>query len=481
MSTASNAEHGGAPGGHEAGGGSLGSWIAKALAGDQHEVLLESPATTVRRGQLRSIVQSWAETFAPAGAGAVVAVQLPPSFTAVGAVLGALVSECRVFVIDAQLTEAETRAVLRRAGCRLHVRADHGLPLWCSFQDQVDTRVAALTDGRGSDETMWRLLQMSSGTSGLPKAVWRDDASLLREIDRWRGLPDCMTCDDRVLLLGSPAHAFGLIGGVLQALLVGFRLQFLPALRSTAAVQLRAMGTTVVMGVPAQFDLLSRAPIDRALRLRVALSGGERLPDAVERAFSERYDVRVGQAYGTTETGLIAADLTGRSPGTVGRPADGVQTRIDGEQLLVALRDDPYVERDSGRWSDGWFRTGDRVSRDPGGEIRVLGRADTLVKIAGRKVDLAEIERLVGTLPSVREVVVVHEDGCIAAWVAGPVGEQTVRSWCEAHLAPYKVPKRITVLAELPRTASRKLIRRTPEVTRCASDAPPLHPVGPDS
>jgi acyl-coenzyme A synthetase/AMP-(fatty) acid ligase len=273
---------------------------------------------------------------------------------------------------------------------------------------------------------------------------------------------------DRILLLSSTAHSFGLIGGLLHALRVGAAVAFTGRLH--VAEMLRTIerhAVTSVFGVPFHFELLAaggQEPVPTSLTS--AVSGGEMLPPETAERFAARFGVAVGNSYGTTETGVIAMDVSGRYRPGIGLPAPGVDLRVGTEGVLeVRLPRSPYLPVSgvdlSGRFNDGWFSTQDRAEIDARGAVRLFGRADSMVMIGGLKVDLGEIEAVLRQHAAIKEAVVVQGTG-IEAYVSTTSpdvrGDDLIR-WCRERMSRYKVPKVMQVLSSLPRTSNGKLHR----------------------
>jgi acyl-coenzyme A synthetase/AMP-(fatty) acid ligase len=189
------------------------------------------------------------------------------------------------------------------------------------------------------------------------------------------------------------------------------------------------------------------------------------MPAETAARFAGRFGVAVGESYGTTETGVIAMDVSGASRPTVGRPAPGMRVRIHSGELEVWLPDgSPYLfASGDDRYVDGWLRTRDRAELDPSGAVRLLGRSDSMVVIGGLKLDLTEVETVLLQCPGVTGAVVVHA-GVTEAYVStepedGPSAGELLR-WCRDRLADYKLPRSLHVLPDLPRTSNGKLVRR---------------------
>jgi acyl-coenzyme A synthetase/AMP-(fatty) acid ligase len=165
--------------------------------------------------------------------------------------------------------------------------------------------------------------------------------------------------------------------------------------------------------------------------------------------------------YGMTELGVIATDLSGQHAPAVA-PAPGMQLRVADGELLAAMPASPYIGLiDETRWVHGWLHTRDAASIDPGtGLVTILGRLDSQVSIGGLKVDLTEVEQTLCALPQVTAAVVTF-DGTIDAYLVLRDGSAAadVEAALADQLAAYKRPRRLYVLAELPRTATGKNVR----------------------
>ncbi|MFC4471253.1 class I adenylate-forming enzyme family protein [Streptomyces xiangluensis] len=259
-----------------------------------------------------------------------------------------------------------------------------------TFHDECEVFVRRLAEGRPA-ATDHCLVQFTSGSTGFAKAVGRTPESLLTELERFKAVGGMPESGSRVLVLGPLAHSFSLVGGVLYAMSAGSTVLFAPhsGRRTVLGTAIRS-GADAIIGSPQHFTALTQ--IDRPLRiprLRLAISGGERMDHGVYARFAERHRVRIGQAYGTTETGIIATDPTGwYGPDTVGMLVPGLEVRLVAGELHVRLDRSPYLleEGPPGRFLPdgeharaGWLRTRDLVEKDPAsGALRVLGRFDPL-------------------------------------------------------------------------------------------------------
>ncbi|MFC9730558.1 class I adenylate-forming enzyme family protein [Streptomyces roseolus] len=301
------------------------------------------------------------------------------------------------------------------------------------------------------------LVQFSSGTTGRPKAVGRSPRSLLDELGRLAALEDMPRRGERVAVLTPLTHSFGLIAGVLHSLAVGATL-VMPVARTARATVRAAADAHVVLGGPHHFRPLARSEPGGLPLLRLAVSSGDALPPEIAALFRGRHGVRVGQAYGTTETGIVAADLTGRfGPAGIGTPVPGTRVRVVGGVLEVHVQESPYLYDDT-PWAGGWMSTRDLVTRDPGtGALRLRGRVQG---VGDASVDLLRIESVLRAHRHITDAVVLGV-GPIEAHVASSaeLDRDELRSWCRRFLGGAPVPDRYHLLRELPRTSGGKAVR----------------------
>jgi acyl-coenzyme A synthetase/AMP-(fatty) acid ligase len=256
----------------------------------------------------------------------------------------------------------------------------------------------------------------------------------------------------------------GLVGGLLHGLHAGVAVVLpdrLTAEGIIASVAGDAAPATVI-GVPFYAELMASAvnppPLPQLRRMVVA---GELVRPGVPGAFTARFGVPLGTMYGMTEIGVIATDLTGANWPAV-EPTFGMLVRVQDGELRIRMSASPYVGlSDPTRFDEGWLRTKDAASIDiETGMVTILGRLDSQISVGGLKVDLTEVEQTLAAMPQVTEVVVIF-DGEIEAFVALAEDStvDSVRSALAQRLAPFKMPRRLTVLPALPRTATGKLVR----------------------
>jgi fatty-acyl-CoA synthase len=203
--------------------------------------------------------------------------------------------------------------------------------------------------------------------------------------------------------------------------------------------------------------------------LRIVLASGSVLSQDLKRAAGELFGEVLYDLYGSTEAGWVAIatpDSIRARPGSVGHPVDGVEVAVfsgDGQRLGVGatgelhiksdLVFDGYTSGDSKADRDGYMAIGDLGRFDEEGYLFVESRTDDMVVIGGENVYPIEEVTVLG-LPD-------EEYGqVLAAFVVGSVGAEEITGHCKKELASYKVPRRIEMLDELPRTSTGKVLKR---------------------
>ena len=216
---------------------------------------------------------------------------------------------------------------------------------------------------------------------------------------------------------------------------------------------LEAGDATIASLVPTMLSRLRDAGLERAPNLRGILLGGGPIPQELL-DWALDVGLPVMPTYGMTETtSQIATAVPGQR---LAKPLPGVELRIsDDAEILVR---GPMVA------ADGWLHTGDRGRLTDDGLLEVHGRMDDLIVTGGENVAAGEVEEAIRSHPDVTDAAVLGIDDAewgraVWAFVAGDVAEADVVEHCRGILPGFKVPKRVVVLDELPRTASGKVER----------------------
>jgi long-chain acyl-CoA synthetase len=335
------------------------------------------------------------------------------------------------------------------------------------------------------------LMKLSSGSTAEPKCIVLAAANVIAEAENVTATLG-LGPGDRVLAGVPLFHSYGFDLGVLPALYAGSTLEvddvFVPR-RTLAALAERS--PSAYLGVPAQYRAMLDARLDVAPDLtgvRWLLSCTAPLSADVVTAFGERFAAPICQHYGSSETGAatthVPSEVLGR-PASVGRAMEGVRVQVvspDGTPLGPGAEGDVVVSSEavargyalggpagaSPFRADG-FWTGDVGRLDAEGFLTLLGRRDAVINVGGFKVSPEEVAATLERHPAVREAAVLGVSVALGeqvVWAAVALSERVdeagLVAFCSGLLAEYKVPRRITVLDELPRTAAGK-IRLRPE------------------
>jgi 2-aminobenzoate-CoA ligase len=333
------------------------------------------------------------------------------------------------------------------------------------------------------------LLCFTSGTTGRPKATMHFHRDVLAIADTFSARVVKPEPDD--LFTGTPplAFTFGLGGLVVFPLRVGASTLLLE--RATPAELARHIAehrATVCFTAPTAYRaMVSTGGVAALATLRRAVSAGEHLDEGTWRAFHEATGIRLIDGIGSTEmlhVFISAADDDIR-PGATGREVPGYHARIvdlDGSpapdgtagrlavqgptgcRYLADPRQRTYVE-------NGWNITGDTFTRDEDGYFWYHARNDDMIVSSGYNIAGPEVEEAVQSHPDVLECAVVGvpdeaRGSLVKAFVVpregatpGSALARSIQDHVKAEIAPYKYPRAVEFLDELPRTPTGKIQR----------------------
>src|SRR6202012_4057974 len=236
-----------------------------------------------------------------------------------------------------------------------------------------------------------------------------------------------------------------------------------------------ALGVNVLCQAPTEYRMLARRTQLRPLpALRRMVSAGEPLDPETIAAWQEATGLEPADGYGQTETGQVTAHLVGEPVrrGSMGKPLPGMEVRIeDGELQLRASSSPTFFSRylDGERFEGEWWPTGDLVTEDDEGYLFFDGRNDDIISSSGYRIRPTEVEaaRLSppGPHPPAVPPPAPARGGALRAIVVLRDGEpspelvQELKDHCRAQTAPYKAPRIVDFVDELPKTTSGKVKR----------------------
>ena len=336
----------------------------------------------------------------------------------------------------------------------------------------------------------------TSGSTGTQKGVIHRHAGILACVRGYCQDVLGLTAVDRCYSASKSFFAYGLGNSVLFPLSVGAT-SVLSPLRSEPEYvikHLREYRPTLFFAVPTLYQQLLASPqFDRELfsGVRMCISAGEALPEALYSKWQERTGQQLYDGIGSTEAmHIFCSNRPGQSrAGSSGVPVQGYELRIvdgggvpvkAGEAGQLLVRGKTFAK---GYWNreeatrtsfrGEWLATGDIYRQDADGYFYYLGRQDDVFKSSGMWISPGEIEQALLSHPCVREAAVVgvgNDSGLTSAKAfvvlddaAGMIDEDSTRAAIIAHLrkglSKYKVPAAIDFLPALPRTATGKISR----------------------
>ena len=334
----------------------------------------------------------------------------------------------------------------------------------------------------------------SSGSTGAPKGTVHMHSSLIStaELYAWPILG--IREDDVVFSAAKLFFAYGLGNGLTFPLSVGATTVLMAERPTPAAVfaRLKKHQPTIFYGVPTLFAALLASPDlpqTDELRLRRCTSAGEALPADIGKRWTEHFGVEILDGLGSTE--MLHIFLSNRAGnvryGTSGTPVPGYELRILGDDghpvapgqvgelqisgptSAIAYWNNRQKSRDT--FQGPWTRSGDKYSVDGEGFYIYAGRTDDMLKVSGIYVSPVEVESALITHPAVLEAAVIGKEDDEelikpVAYVVLKAGHaasdglaEELRQHVKSRLAPYKYPRWIEFIDELPKTATGKIQR----------------------
>jgi fatty-acyl-CoA synthase/benzoate-CoA ligase/fatty acid CoA ligase FadD22 len=350
-------------------------------------------------------------------------------------------------------------------------------------------------------------VQYTSGTTGRPKGVvhCHGDPATYHALIGERLLR--ITPADVALSVSKLYFAYGFGNAFVFPLFSGSSAVLVDRRPTPAAVDelIARHRVTLMYSVPSAYAALvtERGSGHTACftSVRAAVSAGESMPAGLGEQVTELLGAPVLEQIGSTEAGhaFCANSLTHHTPGTVGRPVPGYEVELRdraGRPVAQGSEGDMWVrgptvtpgylnlpEETARTLVGGWLATRDRALLEPDGSYRHVGRADDMEMVGGITVSPHEVEEVLRAHPAVREVAVaavtddrgatrlrafvvastvttVTTDTTDATDAAVATGiEAALVALARTRLAPFKVPRTVTVVGSLPRTSTGKLRR----------------------
>lgn len=357
-----------------------------------------------------------------------------------------------------------------------------------TFKKDVSEMNAEFPEISADDKDISTFLY-TSGTTGKQKAAMLTHRNLVINAEQCaKGL--FAREDDNYMCVLPMFHVFAFTACVLMPLYSGAAITILEMFQPKEVVEtLLRDKITVFMGVPAMYAVLLEAGKNniRFPDLRLAVSGGAALPVEIYRQSRSILNLPVVEGYGLTEAspGVCFNPLYGtQKEASIGLPLEGVECRIidendvelpTGEVGELAVRGENVMlgyyhqeEATAETLRGGWLHTGDLAKKDEEGYIYIVDRKKDLVIVNGFNVYPREVEEVIYQYPKVREAAVIGLDDklrgeYVKAFVSIKNGEECTAKellrYLKERLAPYKLPRDIEFIPELPKNSTGKILK----------------------
>jgi benzoate-CoA ligase len=353
---------------------------------------------------------------------------------------------------------------------------------------QSSSANVAAANTQPDDPAFWLY---SSGSTGRPKGTVHSHNNAIHTCELYAQGVLGLTENDICFSAAKLFFAYGLGNGLTFPMSVGATSVLLSARPTPDDVFKRLIDhqPTIFFGAPTGFAGMLAAknlPQRAQVNLRMASSAGEALPKALGERFGEHFGIEVIDGIGSTE--MLHIYLSNRPGevhyGTTGKPVPGYSIELrdeDGSLVADGEPGDLYVNGPSAAlmyWGNrqktqetfqgAWTKSGDKYIRNPNGTYTYAGRGDDMLKVSGIYVSPFEVESTLQQHDSVLEAAVIginDENGLtrtkafIVCKAGCSVQEEEIKAFVKERLAPYKYPRQIEFVNELPKTATGKIQR----------------------
>jgi len=446
--------------------------------------------------------------------GDVISLFLPSLPELISAYLATVRAGLTVNVVNAMLKEQEVAYILKDCSTRGIIVDERRLPIVESIRSQIEslrhvivlgpagndaytTFESVLKKGTAefepvdTDENDLCHLMYTSGTTGWPKGVMATHRNIWHNATNFGNVH--FKPEDTIMVATPIFHCWGLVNGSFGMLSKGGTVitveRFYPA---DTLADIEAFKPTVFQGVPPMFNLLLRHSDLGSYDISsvvFCLSAATKMPESLIRQVEKRLKWRYAEAWGLTEVSCVGttAPYSETRIGACGRGMDDAEIKVigeDGEPLPPGQQGElcirgscvtrgylnkPEATKDAFD-AEGWFHSGDVAFIDEDGFAYIVDRKKDMINVGGEKVFPSEVEDMMLAHPKIKDLVIVGipdelKGEAPKAFVEMKEGEKAtqeeIRAFCKAEMAPYKVPVAVEFIAEVPRSASGKALRRT--------------------
>lgn len=263
---------------------------------------------------------------------------------------------------------------------------------------------------------------------------------------------------DRIVATVPPNHIYGLLFSVLtpfvaSASVVDEELTYPHEIQNAV----KENQGSILISTPLHYKMLAGIPF-KAESLRLAISSAARLDAADSRFFHQKTGLGITEIFGSTETGGIASRLCNDK-----QPDFELFECVDWKIVkdLLAIRSD-FISPELPVDPEGFFTTNDQVNIKGPDRFELKGRADRIVKVGGKRVDLDEIKSAITGMPKVKDAAVIcipndsARENKICALVAADASSSEIRQYLKHRIQSYAVPRLIRIVEKIPVSSTGK-------------------------
>jgi long-chain acyl-CoA synthetase len=351
------------------------------------------------------------------------------------------------------------------------------------------TPVAEVPATRADDTAV---ILYTSGTTGKPKGAELSHVNLLYNADYMSQMPSPVPAEQRVTMVVLPLfHSFGQTVMQNATIRAGGTMVLMPRFEPLGAAQLiQRHKVTAFGGVPTMYFALLHHPEvtpEMLSSLRDCCSGGSPMPVEVMNAFDQKFGTDILEGYGLSETSPVASfnSRGAKKVGSIGKPIWGCEFKLidadgkpakPGEAGEICIKGHNVMK---GYWKkpdataeaiqDGWFRSGDIATVDGDGYYFIVDRKKDMLIRGGFNVYPREVEEVLYAHPAVAEAAVIgvpHEShgeevkAVIALKPGASATPEEIIAYTKEHLAAYKYPRIVEIVASLPKGPTGKILKR---------------------
>ena len=467
---------------------------------------------------------AWLQNVAGLESGDRIALMMPNSLAFLVGMLGALRANMVVVTVNPLYTPREVAHQLADSGARCILVAEPLVAKVHEVQDQtalewiVATPIVGLDSSPGEPAGSGKVidirealaagtafnhvrsragqrdvafLQYTGGTTGVSKGAMLTHGSVLASLAQlrsWSGFS--LEGEGTSVVTPLPLYHVYPLAIALMAIATGVENRLIPNPRDTTAVitELARRPFELFIGVNTLFNALVENPALQDVdfsRTRLVTGAGASVQGAVARKWEAAGGKPITEGYGLTETSPSATfNLIGRN-GAIGMPVPSTDVKVvDDAGAAVAIGTPGELlirgpQLFAGYWKrdeetrnaftdDGWFKTGDIVVMDEAGCLSIVDRKKDMILVSGFNVYPNEIEAVVAGMAGVLECACIgmpdERTGEAPHLFVVPreqnLAPDAIEVHCRANLAAYKVPRRITLVGSLPKSAVGKILRR---------------------